>query len=85
MATIKDREALDALVRRVQQAIAGDWPSEGGMRHPGVKPSPALVAALATAEAANDSGLEVEAALAGLQAVWAPEVLPEAPAAPPEW
>ena len=85
MATIKDREALDALVRRVQQALAGDWPAEGGMRHPGVPSSPELQAALAAAEAANDSGIEVEAALVKLQAVWAPEVLPEKPAAPPEW
>lgn len=72
MGSLEQRGALDALIRRVQQAMAGEWPSEGGMRHPGLVPSPSLVAALAVAEQANDSGVDVDAALVELQAAWEP-------------
>ena len=79
MASLEQHRALDALVRRVQQALSGDWPSEGGMRHKPVKASPELAKALEAAIVANDNGIEVEAALKDLQAAWEP-----APAAEPE-
>ena len=77
MSTLEQHADLDALVRRVQQAQAGSWPSEGGMRYLPVQPSPELAQALAAAVDANDSGVEVEAALVALQAAWAPAPAPE--------
>lgn len=80
MSTLEQHRDLDALVRRIQQAQSGEWPSEGGMRRKPVKFSPSVAKALAAAVEANDSGLEVEAALVALQAAWepAPAVEPEA-------
>lgn len=80
MSTLAQHRDLDALVRRVQQALSGAWPSDGGMRHKPVEPSPHLVKALAAAVEANDNGVEVEAALKDLQAAWepSPAVDPEA-------
>ncbi len=77
MSTLEQHRALDALVRRVQQALSGEWPSEGGMRHKPVKPSPALSKALEAAVVANDSGIDVEAALKDLQAAWEPSPVAE--------
>ncbi len=79
MSTLEQHRALDTLVRRVQQALSGEWPAEGGMRHKPVKPSPELAKALDAAALANDSGIDVEAALKDLQAAWEP-----APAEPEE-
>jgi hypothetical protein len=70
MTASEHRAALDLLVREVQQALMAHWPPAGGDRREGMPASPRLVAALAVAEPANDTGLDVEAALADLQAAW---------------
>ena len=67
------RVALDALLRRVHQEVMGTWPPEGGDRLEGLQPSPRLVAAIAAAESAHDTGIavDVDKALQELQAAWA--------------
>jgi len=81
MTGIEARHALAVLVRQIKQALMGRWPSEGGMRQPGEQASAPLVAALAAAEAANDTGIDVAAALKELQVAWEGVVSPTAPAA----
>jgi len=69
------RDALDALVRRIQQT-----PGEH---------SPELASALEAGRLANDTGIDVAPALEGLQALWRePDAVsapaPEPDAAPPD-
>ena len=68
MSTLEQHAALDALVRSIQQAQPAN-------------PSPELVAILARASEANDSGVDVEAALVALQSASTPATA-ESPAEP---